>query len=167
MAEEESSQSSSESKLGAMLPILFAVLNLLGVGTGAYLVYASTIGYKPPSSVERELLAEVHRFYEDLGAGPVMFTLEPFNTNLDGVPRRLIRMEVSLEMLDQAGFEEIFSLGAEARDTIIRILNAKNFHEIETVQGKLHLKNQIIAQLNGFLDRGVIQNVYFSDFVVQ
>ena len=61
----------------------------------------------------------------------------------------------------------MISLGAEARDAIVRILNTTVYTEVETVQGKLHLKNRIISQLNGFLDKGVVRNVYFSDFVVQ
>ncbi len=164
---DEAQEPKSDSAFKKLWPILFATGNLLGVGLGAFLVYVSTIGYQPPSMAEEELLSEVHEFYRHLEAGPVMFTLEPFNTNLDGVPRRLIRMEVNLEMLDQRGFEEIFTLGAEARDSIIRILNNTRYDDIETVQGKLHLKNQIVSQLNGFLHQGVIQNVYFSDFVVQ
>jgi flagellar FliL protein len=49
----------------------------------------------------------------------------------------------------------------------MRILNGKTFEDVETVQGKLHLKNQIVAQLNSELKKGVVKNVYFSELVVQ
>ena len=93
--------------------------------------------------------------------------METFNTNLNGIPRRMIRAAVTLEMLDDEGFEEVVLLGAEARDSVLKILNSKQFDEIESVQGKLLLKNQIITQVNGFLRKGVVKNVYFSDLVVQ
>lgn len=153
--------------MGKLLGLVFALINLAVLGGGAFLVFKSTIGYHAKSTTEVEAQRELASFEEKLAEGPVMYSLEPFNTNLGGVPRRLIRMEVNLEMLDAQGFEEVVGLGAKARDRIMKILNSKSFGEIETVQGKLHLKNQIITQVNSFLDKGVVQNVYFSDFVVQ
>ena len=93
--------------------------------------------------------------------------MDPFNTNLEGVPRRLVRMEVNLEMLDQEGFEEVITKSPQARDSIMRLLNGKTFNDVETVQGKLHLKNQIMGDLNAFLEKGIVKNVYFTEFVVQ
>ena len=153
--------------LGKLLGLAFAGLNLVVVGLGAFLVYSSTIGYVPPVVSEEQLNKELIEFRKSLQNKPIMYAMDTFNTNLEGVPRRFVRIQVSLEMLDEEGYEEIISLGAEARDSIVRILNTKKFQDIETVQGKLHLKNQITAQINGFLDRGIVKNVYFSDFVVQ
>lgn len=166
MAEEEK-QSKTPKNMGKILGLAFVGINVVCVGLGAFLVYSSTIGYTPPSTSDSEALRELASFEDRLSQGPVVYSMQPFSTNLNGVPRRLIRMEMSLEMLDERGFEEVVGLGAEARDSIVRILNGKSFGEIETVQGKLKLKNQIITQLNSFLDKGVVQNIYFSDFVVQ
>jgi flagellar FliL protein len=163
----EGQQEKPKKDIGKILTLAFAGLNLLVLGGGAFLVYKSTLGYQVKSTTEIEAQRELASFEERLSDGPVMYSLEPFNTNLGGVPRRLIRMEVSLEMLDESGFEEVVGLGAKARDNIVKILNGKSYGEVETVQGKLHLKNQIITQVNGFLDKGVVQNVYFSDFVIQ
>jgi flagellar FliL protein len=93
--------------------------------------------------------------------------MAPFNTNLDGVPRRLIRVELSLEMMDEEGYEEVIGIVPQARDSIMRILNSKTFSDIESVQGKLHLKNQVVADLNASLRKGVVKNVYFNELVVQ
>ncbi len=145
----------------------FAGLNIAVLCLGAFLVYSSTLGKEQPSVTNSELNREIDSFLEELRKDPVMFTMETFNTNLDGVPRRMIRTAVTLEMLDDEGFEEVVVLGAEARDAVLKILNAKQFDDVESVQGKLLLKNQIITQVNGFLKHGVVKNVYFSDFVVQ
>lgn len=150
-----------------LLGFLFAALNLGVLGFGLFLVYSSTLGVKTAETTEAEAKVEVEKFEESLRGDPVVYTMETFNTNLDGLPRRLVRLEVNLEMLDEEGFEEVISMAPQARDSITRIINSKSFNDIESVQGKLHLKNQIMGELNAFLDKGSIKNVYFSEFIVQ
>ncbi|MCB9026707.1 MAG: flagellar basal body-associated FliL family protein [Bdellovibrionaceae bacterium] len=164
MADEEIKE---KKDLGKILGLAFVVLDLVVVSIGAYLVYASTLGFKKPSVSNEELNKELIEFQASLQNKPIVYTLDTFNTNLEGIPRRFLRVQVNLEMLDEEGYEEVIDLGAEARDSIIKILNTKQFNDIDSIQGKLHLKNQIIAQINSFLQRGVVKNVYFSEFVVQ
>lgn len=165
MAEEEGKKESKNT--GLILSLGFAIVNLALVGGGAYMVYAGTLGYVPPSVHEAELDAELNEFRKKLTSKPTLLNLGEFNTNLNGLPRRFVRVEVSLEMLDEEGFEEVFTKQAASKDLVVKLLNGKKFKQLETVQGKLHLKNQIITQVNGVLDNGVVQNVYFTKFAVQ
>ena len=153
--------------MGKILGLVFMLLNFVVLGAGAFLVYSSTIGYTPPQVSNEDLNKEIEEFRKSLQGKPIVYTMETFNTNLRGVPRRYVRMQVNLELLNEEGYEEVIGLGAEARDSIVKILNGKKFHEIESVQGKLHLKNQISESLNSFLEKGVVKNVYFSKFAVQ
>lgn len=150
-----------------MLTMIFAVVNFITVGGGAYFVYAGTLGHKTPKVAEEELKKEFADLRRELEQPAIFFSMEPYNTNLDGLPRRFVRVEMSVEMYDKEGFEELVSLGGESRDVIMRILNAKKFDELETVQGKLQLKNEFIEHLNDSLKRGVVKNVYFTKFQVQ
>ena len=150
-----------------ILTYLFMALNLCVLGAGSYLVYVSTLGVQHKSVSNDEAEREIASFEEKLRGDPVLYAMSPFNTNLDGVPRRLIRLELALEMMDEEGYEEVIGINPQARDSIMRILNGKTFSDVETVQGKLHLKNQIVAELNGALKKGVVKNVYFSELVVQ
>ena len=70
-------------------------------------------------------------------------------------------------MLDKDGFEEVVRNSPAARDSIVRILNSKTYDDIETIQGKLFLKDQIAVTLNRSLDEGVVKDVYFGEFLVQ
>lgn len=167
MAEAQAEGTGKKRDMGKLLGFVFIGVNLIGLGFGMFLVYSSTLGSTQAVLREEEAQKELEQFEASLRDEPVLYTLKQFNTNLDGVPRRLIRMEVSLEMLDEEGFEEVVGLGPQARDAIVRVINAKTYNDIETVQGKLQLKTQIAAELNGFLKTGVVKNVYFSDFVVQ
>ena len=146
------------------------------VGGGAYMTFKATLGWKPPVITEDQLAAERAKGQEDLAsqAGPLIYTMDKFTVNLDGDPmrgdpKRSILIEVNLEMLNKDGFEEVIDVDnrAKARDKIVSILNAKTFSEIESIQGKLFLKDQIAWQLNQILEKGVVKEVYFSQFVVQ
>ncbi len=150
-----------------LLTFVFMAVNLAVLGTGTYLVYMSTLGVQQASLSNEQAERDLASFEESLRGDPVLYTMAPFNTNLDGVPRRLVRLELSLEMMDEEGYEEVIGLVPQARDSIMRILNAKTFQDVETVQGKLHLKNQIVADLNASLRKGVVKNVYFNELVVQ
>jgi len=167
MANNQNDSEQPKRDIGKILLLAYITLNLSAMAVGSYLVYMATVGYVTPAKRSAELDREIAAFRAELQERPLVYTMDQFNTNLSGVPRRLIRVEMNLEMLDAEGFEEIIVSGAQAKDTVVRLLNSKSFGEVESVQGKLHLKSEIIAQLNGLLERGVVKDIYFSDFVVQ
>lgn len=153
---------------GMILQIAFAVLNLAVMGGGAYMVYASTMGWESPviteESAQRDLAST-----EETELAPMVFTMDKFTVNLEGEPKRTIRLEVNLQMLGKDGFEEVMEPEnrAKARDKIVRILNEEGFNDLESIQGKLFLKDKIAMEVNGILHKGVVKDVFFSDFVVQ
>lgn len=150
-----------------LMTFAFMGLNLICLGLGTFMVYEATLGVQQKSISNEEAERELASFEETLRGDPVLYTMSAFNTNLEGVPRRMVRLNLSLEMMDEEGYEEVIGIVPQARDSIMRILNGKSFDDIETVQGKLHLKNQIIAELNSSLKKGVVKNVYFNDLAVQ
>jgi flagellar FliL protein len=168
MAEEEKEGQAEEKKdRSGLFKLLFLVLNLAVVGGGAALTYFNTLGYQEPyinETTEEAKLAEMRAYMEQ---NPIIYTMEPFTVNLRGRPKRSIRMEMSVEMLSEQGFEELIRVGGKARDEIVHILNGKKFEELESIQGKLFLKDQIARRINSYLKSGVVKDIYFSDFVVQ
>lgn len=155
--------------------IAFAAINLGVLGYGAYMVYASTLGWHAPQITEAQLQEIREKALKESNAdvGPLVYTMEKFIVNLAGDPlkdpKRTISMEVNLEMLNKEGFEEVLDSDnrAKARDRIIQILGTKYYSELETIQGKLFLKDQIATEISSLLDKGVVKDVYFSNFVVQ
>ncbi|MEQ1664501.1 MAG: flagellar basal body-associated FliL family protein [Bdellovibrionales bacterium] len=164
---EEQTESKPKLDIKKILGIVFAIANLAVVGGGTFSVYKGTLGQKTQASSNDELEAQMVSFRALLDEKPVMYSMEPFNTNLSGFPRRFVRVEMSVEMYDKEGFEELVTLGGRSRDSITRILNSKKFDELETLQGKLHFKNEVIAHLNEALKLGVVKNVYFTKLQVQ
>lgn len=190
---QEAEKPKEKKSLNVMLigQILFAVVNLGVVGGGAYLVYASTLGWvnpsiteaglrKPASILKAEARAEAAKVAAEKGGEdghaeasseltPFLEKLDKFTVNLAGEPKRTIRLEVNLEMLNEESFEEVMDISRvpKIRDRIVAILNDKTFTDLESIQGKLFLKDRITAEVNAILDKGVVKDVYFSDFVVQ
>lgn len=175
MAEKAAEKKAEGKKLpvALIMQTLFAVLNLGVSGLGVFWVYSATIGWHSPSiteeHLEEEKSAAEHAAAQNGESGPLVYTMEKFTVNLAGEPKRTIRVEVNLEMLGEDGFEEIINPDnrAKARDQIVRILNEKTFSEVETIQGKLFLKDRIATDINGLLSQGIVKDIYFSEFVVQ
>jgi len=169
-SEKQEGQAPAKPKnMGMILTAVFAVLNLAVIGGGAYLVYSSTMAWESPKITEEALSAEMSSTSEDARYAPYIFTMDKFTVNLDGEPKRSIRLEISLQMLGKEGYEEIMSPDSRAiaRDKIVRVLNDKNFNDLESIQGKLFLKDTIAMEVNSILKEGVVKDVFFSDFVVQ
>jgi flagellar FliL protein len=55
----------------------------------------------------------------------------------------------------------------QVRDSILMILPSKQFVDISSVEGKIALRDEILANLNGFLLQGQVSKIYFKEFVVQ
>ena len=97
-----------------IMMLSFAVVNLGVTGYGAFLVYKSTLGWIPPSIsenvlIEEALKAEKTHDEHHAESGPLIYTMDKFTVNLDGEPKRTIRIEVNVEMLNKDGFEEVIS----------------------------------------------------------
>ncbi|MES3036510.1 MAG: flagellar basal body-associated FliL family protein [Bdellovibrionota bacterium] len=180
---EQKTEKKEEKKFNVALigKIGFIVFNFAILGLGSYWTYMGTLGWKKPTITEasvREMLrkpaseaAKADPNAPDANAepDPFVYTMDKFVVNLGGEPKRTIQLEVNLEMLGEDGFEEIMESDnrAKARDRIVRLLNGHSFQELETIQGKLFLKDKIAFEINSLLNQGIVKDVYFSDFVVQ
>jgi flagellar FliL protein len=167
MAEEEGKGLFSKEKIMKIAKLLLIVSNLGVMAGGAGMIYVLSIGFELPAVTEAEERRHLASTRDERQENPVIYRMEKFTVNLNGKPNRFLRTKMAFEMLDERGFEEIVTLGAEARDTIITILNNKAYTDIETIQGKLFLKDEIMTKLNVLLDEGLIKEIYFGEFLVQ
>ena len=55
----------------------------------------------------------------------------------------------------------------QIRDIMFNILPVKKFKEIQGVEGKKALRDEIMASVNKLLVTGAVINIYFVEFVVQ
>ena len=97
-----------------------------------------------------------------------IFPLEPFIVNIyDGQELRYLKVKVELEMVGPAVKGEIEGRLAPIRDSVLILLSAKTLQDIQDVQGKNTLKDEILTAINKNIPPGKISKIYFTDFVVQ
>ena len=102
------------------------------------------------------------------GATANIFALEPFIVNIyDGQELRYLKVKIELEMVSAAVKSELDSKLAPIRDSVLILLSAKTLQDVQDVQGKNTLKDEILAAINKNIPAGKISKVYFTDFVVQ
>jgi|GEM_PF-3820480 len=74
----EGAPQAPKKNLGKLMLPLFAALNLVVLGGGAFLTYKSTIAYTPPELTEAQAAVELKKEREIASAGPsVMYTMSP------------------------------------------------------------------------------------------
>lgn len=155
------------SKIKSAMTAVLVLINLGVLGLGTYWVYISTLGYESPEITETSL-RKVASLPEHLNEAPLVYTMDKFIVNLAGQPKRTIRIQINLDMMSAESYERIMDTEnrARARDSIVRLLNDKTFDELETIQGKLFLKDKIVQEVNRVLRVGLVKDVYFTDFVM-
>ncbi len=99
--------------------------------------------------------------------GP-MYPMDQFIVNLynEGSSRYLkttITFELSIPELSA----EMDTKKPLIRDIVIKTLSAKTYEEISTIRGKENLKDEIAMKVNQVLSDGKINNLFFTDFVIQ
>jgi flagellar FliL protein len=97
-----------------------------------------------------------------------MYPLEPFIVNIyDGQELRYLKVKIEMEMAGAGVKTEVDARLAPIRDSILVLLSSKTLQDIQDVQGKNQLKEEIMGAINKNLPPGKIAKVYFTDFVVQ
>ncbi|OGR30929.1 MAG: flagellar basal body protein FliL [Desulfuromonadaceae bacterium GWB2_53_15] len=101
-------------------------------------------------------------------AGANIFPLEPFIVNIyDGQELRYLKVKVEMEMAGPGVKAVLDGRLAPIRDAILVLLSSKTMQDIQDIQGKNQLKEEILAAVNKHIPPGQISKIYFTDFVVQ
>lgn len=112
---------------------------------------------------ENQTQAEEQAAPEDVGK---VIPLETFVVNLAGSKgRKVLKVNMELEVKGLEVEKEIENRKAQIRDFIIIILSSKSFEEVSVKDGRESLKTEIKDNINSFLSKGKIQNVYITEFI--
>lgn len=95
------------------------------------------------------------------------FSVGDFTANLAGpASTHYVKVTVNFEMNKEADEEELKARKPQFRDKVISLLNSKQPSDIQSIEGRNSLKEEIKTVSNTFLKKGKIEGVYFSAFVV-
>lgn len=165
----ETTEATTEEKKSSKSLLFLGVgfLLLLGLGAGAWMALS---GSEEPGIegegeeevvVEEETRAEVH----------ALFRLEGFVVNLADTERNSflrIGIELGLEHEPEAGHGGDDAVPtARMRDAILAVLSTWESDALLTQEGKAKLKEQLVEILQERVPEMDVQEVYFTDFLVQ
>jgi flagellar FliL protein len=98
------------------------------------------------------------------------YPLESFIVNLmdkAGLGKRYLKVRIILEVSNEEGGMKIQRHTPQLRDSILLLLSSQSFREINTIEGKIELKQALLSKINQILGDGIVHGIYFTEFVVQ
>jgi flagellar FliL protein len=154
-----------------LIIIIAAFVLIMGMmGGGFFLMWkqmSTTMAQVNQQNGAEDPEAEEQEQEEEVTVGP-MYKMDTMIVNLaDRGGKRYLRVTMQFELSTPDVTEEIEMRLPQIRDTILMILPAKQYADISTTQGKVTLREELMAQLNGYLKKGAINTIYFTEFVVQ
>lgn len=150
-----------------ILIILIGVflLVVVAMGGGFFMMWnkMSSMNAQNTESAENDTEAE-----EDIETmGPTQ-RLETFIVNLaDKGGTRYLRVSMDLELEKEETLEVVEKRLPKIRDAVLMILPTKKYEDIGTVEGKVSLREEMLAKINELMKPEKIKNIYFTEFVVQ
>ena len=173
MAEEkeEAKEDTREKAQPKKFPFKFIILGAIVVvlGTGGYFGWnlflkgeegGTEISESQPEKKKRKKKDETR----------IIFPLEAFIVNLmdkTGSGRRYLKVGIELEI---GGEEDALILKGntpQLKDTILLLLSSQTFKDINSLEGKLELKQALVSRINHVLGDAIVNRIYFTEFVVQ
>jgi flagellar protein FliL len=93
------------------------------------------------------------------------FQVNLMNPTSKGVPW-FLTVTISIKAATMDNRVQIEDNEAPLRDATITLLSSKTREEVETVEGKERIKRELRARYEGILGPGVIQDMYYGQFMV-
>lgn len=175
MAEEKATESKGHDSGGgkAQKPTLFIILSIVNMAVVAAVGFMMYMGKKKEAQepkIEHVIKGE-HEAQKEEEKGEHEFTkemikLESFVVNMAGSRgRRIARVSMEFEVDNDKVRDEIDSRTAQIRDIIIIILSSKTLESVSGKEGKDALREEVRDTVNGFLTKGKIKKIYFTEFI--
>lgn len=153
------------SKSVLIVIIAIALLFMGMMGAGFFILWTKMTTNMIPPQTSGLTAEETEEDGETIGP---LYSLGTLIVNLaDQGGKRYLRvtMELELEHIEMA--DQLEMRKPQIRDSILMILPSKSYSDINTTEGKIALRDELMAKLNSFFKDGGINNIYFTEFVVQ
>jgi flagellar protein FliL len=144
--------------------IISVIILFMGmVGAGFFILW-NKIAQIPQN---QSAVEEVPVQEEENVIGP-LYNLDTMIVNLaDHGGKRYLRVTMALELSDPEAVAAIENRLPQIRDAILMILPTKKYEEVSTTEGKIALRTEIMEKINALMTKGQVNNIYFTEFVVQ
>ncbi len=159
MAEEkeEVKEGEEEKPKKSKLKLIIIGVLILFLGAGGFFGYSK---YKKANENKAEKKEQVS----------IIIPLKSFVVNLfdkKGIGKRYLKISMELEVSKEEDKVKVENNIPQLRDTVLILLSSQTLKEINTMEGKLELKNAIVLRMNQVLGNKTVRRIYFTEFVVQ
>lgn len=147
-----------------LIIIIAVALLFMGMVGAGFLILWNKISQVP---LDPTKVAEMPVEEEENAIGP-LYALDTMIVNLsDHGGKRYLRVTMALELSDPESVATIESRLPQIRDAVLMILPTKTYDDVSTTDGKIALRNQVMEKINELMTKGRVNNIYFTEFVVQ
>lgn len=150
-----------------MLVLVNTLLVLAALGTLAY----TKLLYKKPAITEH---VELEKKQEEIKAAPepserplVKFDQMTINIAMTSGKAHYATVAFAIECRDEPACAAATEKKAILTDKLIAALGRRQITELNTIQGKLLLKSELVRRFNEALSPGAVTDLYFSSFILQ
>ena len=140
-----------------LLPIILIVVVLVLAGAGVAVVKMKLLGKfgKSPKAAVAVKVGEV-------------VPLDEFMLNLaDTTDDHYIKVTIALGLKMGVSADQFKEKIPATRDAILMVLSAKHLADVRSLNGKNHLKKQLISKINSEIGENDVVALYFQDFATQ
>jgi len=96
------------------------------------------------------------------------YKLEPFIVNLAGTSDvKFLKVTIHLKLAKAECTLLVNPRLAEIRDSILMLLSSKEYEMVNTVQGKMELRDEVLERVKNIVKGDRVQSAFFTDFVAQ
>ncbi|MFH2047305.1 MAG: flagellar basal body-associated protein FliL [Pseudomonadota bacterium] len=166
--EEVKEVQSPKKPMGKLLIIVGAVLVIGIAGFFGWTMFLNKGGDDSHKAEGSETAAKQNEHNTE--EARLIFPLESFIVNLmdtSGTGKKYLKITMELEVMGEDEKKKLETYKTQLKDTILMLLSSRSFEEIYTVEGKLDLKQTLLARINQALGGNVVYKIYFTEFVVQ
>ena len=172
MADEEEVDESEEEEGGGggggLVKVLILVLPALLVGAGGGYFLGNQSAEQAAMEAEEKDPEEIQEIKDPTALMGPVFKLDPFVVNLvDARSNRYLKITIQIELDSEDVMPELERRGPQVQDIILALLTSKKPKELQALEGKFRLREELLSRLNALLVNGKVKRVYFTEFVIQ
>jgi len=161
-------QDSPPKKKSIMLLVILGC-SIVVIGIGGYFGWTMFAKKKADENNDKAKISETasKNQHEEVRS---VFPLESFIVNLmdnTGSGRRYLKVTMELEAVGGAEKNKLEGSKTRIKDTILMHLSSRSFEEVNSVEGKIGLKQALLSQINQMMGENIVSRIYFTEFVVQ
>ncbi len=166
-SDDKAQESGKKGSSKLLLIIIVLLVLIIAGGAGAFfLLYSAPSDEEIAKEIQKDETPAVTTSDEpQIG---ITVELKPFIVNLaDPKASHFLKATITLEVKDDKAKDLTDKMLPKIRNDILLLLSSQTLEDVISIEGKVRLRDEIMARVSRIIGRGRLKNVYFSQFVVQ